>query len=209
MAIFNSLDTADPLSELDRPLIGAAEGTISAATRKERARANLGITANVAELAFLDGVVAGTSAANKAMVTGAQNEIGGTWKDFRATSLFRQVAPAAHTGTVTLTAANLAGGLIVGTPAAAATYTLPTGTLMDTHFINAGHVLAVDDAFEFSVINAAVTDTFAITIAAGAGWTLVGEMVIPENDTAGTAISNATFRARRTGSNAWTLYRVA
>lgn len=66
MAIFNSLDTAEPLSELDRPLIGAAEGTISAATRKARALANLGVTATAAELNILDGVTATAAEINAA-----------------------------------------------------------------------------------------------------------------------------------------------
>jgi hypothetical protein len=41
-----------------------------------------------------------------------------------------------------------------------------------------------------------------VTIAAGTGWTLVGNAVVLEN-------TSATFRARKTGDGAWSLYRIA
>lgn len=157
-------------------------------------------------IAVLDGVTPGTATANKALVAGATKQIAG-WKDARNTPITKQVAPAAKTGTVTLTAAELATGLIVGTPVALANYTLPLASALDSELINAGFTLSDDDAIQFSIINLGA-DTFTITVLANTGWTTVGQMLVQDNSTVGER-SSALFRARRTGSNAWTLYRIA
>ena len=47
-------------------------------------------------------------------------------------------APAAAADTATLTATLMANGMIVGTPTAAATYTLPTGTIFETQLTALG-----------------------------------------------------------------------
>lgn len=114
-----------------------------------------------------------------------------------------QLAPATATDTATLTAAQLLTGIIVSTPTAAATYTLPTGTLFEAAF----GTMATNTAFDFSIINVATNATFIITVAVGTGWTLSGSMRVDAN--AGTAQGQGRFRARRTAANTFTLYRIA
>ena len=114
-----------------------------------------------------------------------------------------QGAPAAVTDTATLTAANLKTGIISGTPTAAATYTLPTGTLFEAEFSS----FATDQAFDFTIQNLATNATFIITVAAGASFTIVGSARIDAN--AGTAQAQARFRARRTAANTFVAYRIA
>ncbi len=112
-----------------------------------------------------------------------------------------QGAPATATVTATLTAAQLATGLILGSPGtSAATYTLPTVALLEDLLGNA----KIDSAFQFSVINVDGSSSGVITLAVGTGWTIVGLATIVA--TAGTA---QMFRARKTGATTWTLYRVA
>lgn len=205
MGMFNTLDSPQPFSELDAPLIGSAEGTISAANRKARAVVNLGITASAAELAFLDNVVAGTAQASKALVLDSAGGIAGPFKDERASPVFKQGAPAAFNATGTMTAANLLTGIITSTTAAAVAATLPLATDFETALLAIYPGLAVDDAYDFSVIVTGVTNAFTMTT--NTGWTLVGDMTV-----APLAVgdqSGGIFRARRTAANTYTLYRVA
>jgi hypothetical protein len=104
-----------------------------------------------------------------------------------------QGAPAAVSAAGTLTAAQLLTGLVVcsGTPG---TQTLPTVALMEAALVNP----KVDSGFEVSFVNTAGS---TLTVAVGTGWTIVGLA------TAATATS-ATFRARKTGDGAWSLYRL-
>lgn len=115
---------------------------------------------------------------------------------------FAQPAPATvAAGDATLTAAQLATGIILGSPgASAAAYTLPTAALMDAAFSS----MPNNAAFDFSVVNVDGNTSGVITMTAGTGWTLVGLATVVA--TAGTA---QTFRARKTGAGAWTLYRIA
>jgi hypothetical protein len=112
--------------------------------------------------------------------------------------LFVQGAPLAITATTaTLTAAQLANGLITSNTAADTVATLPTVVDLELVISSAAKV---NSAFDFSV---AVDDTaYQLTLATAAGWTLLGNMVVLEN-------SGATFRARKTGDGSWTLYRIA
>ena len=119
---------------------------------------------------------------------------------------YPQGAPVALTVTATLTAAQLAVGLLTANQggAATATYTLPTGTLMDAAFGNC----RVDTAFDFSLINISTVAAEDVTVAAGTGFTVVGNMVVASN-AAATDQSTAHFRARKTGVATWVLYRIA
>jgi hypothetical protein len=128
-------------------------------------------------------------------------------KDYVDSPVFPQPAPTATTGTGPLTAAELLTGLIVGTPVAAAVYTLPLGTALEAALLAAHPGLAVGDAFDFNVINLGAA-AFTITLATAAGWTLSGQMVVQDGSAVGNR-SAAKFRARRTAANAYTLYRVA
>jgi hypothetical protein len=117
-----------------------------------------------------------------------------------------QGAPATPSVTATLTAAQLATQLLVADQAAsgAATYTLPTGTLMDAAFPN----MRVNASFDFAVCNIGSEAAEDVTIATGTGWTLVGNMVVASN-AAATDQSAAMFRARRTADATWILYRIS
>lgn len=117
-----------------------------------------------------------------------------------------QAAPAAKTTTTTLTAAELLGVLITANSAAAANqnYTLPTGTNLEAAF---PFTMAVNDAFDFYLINTSTVAAETITILTNTGWTLVGNMVVVSNS-ASTASSSARFLARRTAANTFTLYRI-
>lgn len=111
--------------------------------------------------------------------------------------------PITQDTTATLTAGNITNGLIVSNPAAAIDLTLPT---VANTLANIGN-LQDGEAFEFVVLNISTTDTATVTILTNTGWTLVGKMVIVENDSAGLN-PFAIFRARRTSSTAMTLYRI-
>jgi len=110
--------------------------------------------------------------------------------------LIAQGAPTALTGAATATAAQLANGLFTfnGT---AGNLTLPTVTELEAGIPNATRV---DTAFDFHIINIDAT-TDDVTVAAGTGWTLVGNMVVTET-------TSGHFRARKTGVGTWTLYRI-
>lgn len=111
--------------------------------------------------------------------------------------LIVQAAPTDITGDVTLTGAQLATGLFVVDTGADATATLPTVALTEAAIPNAQKVNA---AFDFWVCNKDAA--YQVTLAAGTGWTIVGNAVVLEN-------TSAMFRARKTGDGAWSLYRIA
>jgi hypothetical protein len=112
-----------------------------------------------------------------------------------------QSAPVSLTTGVTLTAAQVSNGIILGNPGASAvSYQLPTASDLDTLVSSA----KPNSAFDFSVINVDGNTSGVITLTTNTGWTLVGLMTVVA--TAGTAQS---FRARKTGDGTWTLYRIA
>ena len=116
------------------------------------------------------------------------------------TEFFVTSSPATATVTATLTAAQVLNGTILGSPgSSAASYTLPTVTDLENALLNADKPGVT---FEFSVVNVDGSGSGVITLVAGTGWTLVGLMTVAA--TAGTA---QLFRARKTGTGAWTLYR--
>ena len=99
------------------------------------------------------------------------------------------------TSAVTLTSAQLATGIISATPGSALSYTLPLVTDLEALLVNAGN----NASFDFTVIN--LSGANIGTVATNTGWTLVGAM--------GVAVSSSgRFRARKTGTATWTLYRV-
>ena len=116
--------------------------------------------------------------------------------------------PASEAGvtTVTLTAAEVTGGILVANPGTTATtYTMPI-------VVTSGATTGVNDlvssakvgsTFNWVIVNIGTT-TGDITMAAGTGtgWTIVGSLTI-NNET------SASFIARKTSDTTWTLYRVA
>lgn len=112
---------------------------------------------------------------------------------------FAQGDPSAATGTATLTPAQLLTGLLVGNPgAAAASYTLPTVAALETAL--GGNPPKVNFAFEVKFINLGNTSGI-VTFLVGTGWTIVGRAAVP-------ITTGVTLIARKTATNAWTLYIV-
>jgi hypothetical protein len=130
---------------------------------------------------------------------------------FRMTEkLFQpQAAPATATGTDSLTDAQMLSGILVATPAAAAAYTVRTGTQLEAALLAAGFQVQNGDTFDLTVINLGAT-TFDITMTAATGITFVGEVVLrPGADAATEQGGQGTWRFRRTAANTFVAYRVS
>jgi hypothetical protein len=110
-------------------------------------------------------------------------------------------APQTATTSATLTAAQMLGGVLVGTAGTSAvTYTLPAISVLEAVL---GTDRKVGTSFDLTIINLG-SSSGVITVAAG-GFTTVGTLAIPVTGSAG---AEATFRFRKTGAGAWTVYRV-
>ena len=106
-----------------------------------------------------------------------------------------QVAPTAKTAAATLTAAELATGIITYNGAAAA-LTMPLGADMDAAFPS----MKVNSCFDFYIIN--IGGTNAATVTANTGVTLVGVAAVSAN-------TAANWRVRKTADNTFVAYRIA
>jgi len=116
-----------------------------------------------------------------------------------------QAAQQTATATATLTTAQTLGGLLVGDPTTtAATYTLPTATAIDAVMTN----MKTNSTFRLTVINLG-TSTGLITLAVGTGITAVGNLVVAITGSAAGVGGAAQFLFRKTGTAAYTVYRVA
>ena len=116
-----------------------------------------------------------------------------------------QATPATATVTATLTTAQILNGILLGTPTTtAAAYTLPLCTDLDAAVPSAKN----NSCFDFTVINTNGSGGGVITITTNTGWTLVGDMDFSANSGA-TTKSAGRLRARKTGTGAWTIYRLS
>jgi hypothetical protein len=106
-----------------------------------------------------------------------------------------QVAPTAKAAAATLTAAELATGIITFNGTAGA-LTVPLGTDLDAAFPS----MKVNSCFEFNIINTDAAD--AATVTANTGCTLVGVAAVA-------AVTSCTWRVRKTGDATYVFYRVA
>jgi uncharacterized protein YaiE (UPF0345 family) len=104
-----------------------------------------------------------------------------------------QAAPGTLNATGTLTATLLTSGIITSTTASAVTATLATGAALD-----AAVRMAVDDAFDWAVIN---TGPNTFTVAASSGHTIVGAAAVATS-------TSARFRTRKTAANTFVTYRL-
>lgn len=124
-----------------------------------------------------------------------------------STITYATVDPGTMTDTATVTAANILKGIIQGTPTAAATYTLPTGTLME-----GAATWATNEEFQWSLINLATTDTFIISLQAGVGHTIVPTVInCPSNSATTGQVTGASIRlaTRKTAANTFVTRRIA
>lgn len=106
-----------------------------------------------------------------------------------------QPTPTAKTAAATLTAAELATGIITYT-GAAVNLTVPLGTALDTAFPS----MKVDSCFDFVIINTGATN--AATVTANTGCTLVGVAAVA-------GVSSCTWRVRKTADATYVFYRIA
>jgi hypothetical protein len=106
-----------------------------------------------------------------------------------------QSTPTAKTAAATLTAAELATGIITYTGAAVA-LTMPLGTDLDAAFGS----MKVNSSFDFFIINTGATN--AATVTANTGVTLVGTAAV-------SAATSANWRVRKTADSTYVAYRVA
>ena len=106
-----------------------------------------------------------------------------------------QSAPTAKTAAATLTAAELATGLITYNGAAVA-LTMPLGTDLDAAFGS----MKVNSCFDFFIINTGATN--AATVTANTGVTLVGVAAV-------SAATSCNWRVRKTADATYVAYRIA
>jgi hypothetical protein len=105
---------------------------------------------------------------------------------------------ATATATATLTVAQITAGILSANPStSAASYTLPTGTLIDATLTNA----KVGSTFDLIIVNLG-TGSGDITIVTGTGITLVGSVTVTDG-------TSAQVRFVRTGEATYTMYRIA
>lgn len=105
-----------------------------------------------------------------------------------------QAAPASKAAGSTAAATELRAGFLQYT-GALGNLTMPTGTLLDA-LLNVNGV-GTDQGIDFVVLN---TGSGVCTLATAAGITLVGAMTVANG-------ASQRFRARRTGANAYSIYR--
>jgi len=116
-----------------------------------------------------------------------------------------QAAPQTATATATLSVAQITGGLLVGNPStSAASYTLPTATLIDATMTN----MKVNSTFRLNIINLG-TSNGLITVVVGTGITAVGNLVVAITGSAAGVSGAAEFVFRKTDTAAYSVYRVA
>ena len=116
-----------------------------------------------------------------------------------------QAAPQTATATATLTAAQITGGLLVATAGTGAvSYTMPTAAAIDAVFVNA----KVNSTFELKVVNLG-TSSGIVTMVVGTGITAVGNLLVAITGSAAGVGGAAQFLFRKTGTAAYTVYRVA
>ena len=114
---------------------------------------------------------------------------------------FKRVANALN-ATATLTVAQLRGGIITSTTASAYTFTIPTGTVLDTAGTGlAATTLPTNATIQFTIKNTGATN--AITVAVATGVTNGGVAA----DLTIAASGTATYQLTKTGTNTFVLYK--
>jgi len=116
-----------------------------------------------------------------------------------------QAAQQTATATATLTTTQVLGGLLVVDPTTtASSLTMPTATAIDAVMTN----MKTNSAFRLTVINIG-TSTGLVTMVVGTGITAVGNLVVAITGSAAGVGGAAQFLFRKTGTAAYTVYRVA
>jgi len=132
----------------------------------------------------------------------------GTEQAHRFSNIFeKQPVPTAKTVSATLTPAELFTKIITVNQQAGAAVALqlPTVAALEAA-LPAG--MQKRDSLEFDLINISTVHADDATITTNTGWTLVGDISVPAKSAAGSLNTSGKFRAVRTSSSAWVLYRV-
>ena len=114
-----------------------------------------------------------------------------------------QPDPAVVTAAATLTAAQVLTGLLIVSTAATTTnqaYTLPTVASLEAALVNP----KLNSTIEFVVVNLG-TSSGTATMTTNTGWTVAATL----GAVAVAVTASGRFLGRKTGDNAWTLYRIA
>ena len=121
-------------------------------------------------------------------------------------SIFPKITVTAMTTSATITTAAILGGQITANQGAAgaATYTMPTGTVLQAALPS---TFVVGDAVEFVITNISTNAAEDVTVAGATGTTMKGNVTVASND-AVTTVSWGKFRAVKTGTNTFDVYRV-
>lgn len=119
----------------------------------------------------------------------------------------RNYTVTAMTTTATVSTAAILGGMITANQGAsgAATYTLPTGTILAAAL---PATFAVGNSIDFTIVNISTNGAEDVTVAGDTGTTMKGNLFIASN-AATTDHAFGTFRAIKTGTNTFDVYRVA
>ena len=145
---------------------------------------------------------------NCTITTNAACTFTGTTRLLHTSGVIRHQGAEATTAdsTAVVTAANVLTQIVKCTPGADRSKATDTAA----NFVSGLNLTADNDSFDFHFINLATDGTSAVTLTAGSGVTLVGRMVIMAQDAAEDAVAEgvATFRLRRTGATAVTIYRI-
>ena len=116
-----------------------------------------------------------------------------------------QAAPQTATSTATLTTTQVLGGLLVVDPTTtASSLTMPTATAIDAVMTN----MKTNSTFRLTVVNIG-TSTGVVTMVVGTGITAVGNLVVAITGSAAGVGGAAQFLFRKTGTAAYSVYRIA
>ena len=115
---------------------------------------------------------------------------------------YQDSTPETMADTAAMTDAGMLAGILVGTPTAAAAYTVRTGTQIEAAL---GGTLADGDSFDLTVVNLGGGGDI-ITMTAAAGVTFVGAEEI--DDDGADITSSGTFRFVRGAANTFVAYRI-
>lgn len=122
-------------------------------------------------------------------------------------TLGKKFTVTAMTTSATISVAALRGGMITANQggAGAATYTMPTGTVMAAAL---PATFTTGDSFDFTIINISTVDAEDVTLAGASGMTAVGNLFVEANSSTA-KIASAQFRVLCTGASAYSVYRIS
>lgn len=197
MSIVATTLTNDIGSATNQLVVGSATG-ITAPGLNKSTRTNLWIDRECIEVITVAsttiGIVRGVNGTKAVAHSAGQKVYAGSEADMKIFAeamtspgsiyamfgrLFHTVSPQTAADTATLTAAQILGGLITGTPTAAANYTTPTAVLILAAMAAFGASF-LDEGFEFSIKNTSAGAN-TITVVAGVGVTIVGTATVAQN----------------------------